>query len=296
MSAGHCRPLPSPLRLRLAVVLLLAGPWPESEPGLTGGGAGLRGADAQQYMCHTECAKCHLFDYDQTWHCIECNTGLELWVDGCFRPCPLGQYRYGYECKSCTNYCNHCVGSMRHECSECARGYGFDMRSVCVRQCEAGSFPTLDGSACDECNAYCKTCISGYRISCTACFEGYTLRVLDASTSSGECMQVCPVGYYRDSTTDLRCIQCGKYCLRCDSGETCFKCQDTATLYRGLCYLIPSFVQNADIDFESYMNSGAGMQVDINDPTRPTWENLIQGRRLHEDQMCGREDSDAFQL
>mmetsp|Transcript_38555 Transcript_38555/g.98468 ORF Transcript_38555/g.98468 Transcript_38555/m.98468 type:complete len:298 (+) Transcript_38555:43-936(+) len=283
----HCAVESLPAWWRCWLLLLLA--WPEDEPT---GHCGLRHASAQGvHMCHEQCQKCHLFDYDQTWHCLECKTGYELWVDGCFLPCPLGDFRYGYECQPCTAFCNHCVGPMRHECTECARGYKLDMRSVCVRECDDGFFPTIDGSECEKCNAYCKTCISEYRISCTSCFEGYTLRILDDNTSTGECMQNCIAGFYRDASTDLRCIQCGEYCLDCDSVENCFQCQDGATLYRGLCYLEPSFVLEATIDFETYMESGAGLVVPIDDPSAPTWEALMvidERRRLSEDGMCSR--------
>lgn len=239
-------------------------------------------ATAQVFECDEFCEQCHLFDYDRTWHCVECMSGYELWVDGCFLPCPLGQFRYGYDCMSCTRYCNRCIGSRRHECTECSRGWQLDIRGLCVRQCEPGFFPTLDGSGCGECNAYCKECISEYRISCMACFDGYALRVLDANTSSGECMQICPVGYFRDSTTDLRCIQCGEKCLECDSVENCSKCEDGVTLFRGLCYPVPDFVESSEIDFDTYMSSGAGLTEDLNDPNKPSWQML--DRRLGERQ------------
>jgi len=238
---------------------------------------------AQIYKCHQQCKTCHLFDYDQSWHCVECNDGYELWVDGCFLPCALGEYRYGYNCKPCTDHCNHCVGGMRHECTECASNYEFDMRSVCVRSCDAGYYPLLDSSGCGECNAYCKTCLSEYRISCTSCFDGYYLRILDENTSSGECMLDCNTGFFRDATNDLRCIQCSEYCLACDSLENCSSCEDGTSLYRGLCYVVPDYDTESTIDFMTYMNSGAGLTVDLDDG--PPW---INGRRLRskDDGMC----------
>ena len=51
---------------------------------------GLQATWAQVEMCHPECKTCHLFDHDLSWHCLECNPGYDLWVDGCFLPCPTG--------------------------------------------------------------------------------------------------------------------------------------------------------------------------------------------------------------
>lgn len=84
---------------------------------------------------------------------------------------------------------------------------------------------SVDGLSCDECDAYCRECMSGSRIGCTSCYSGYTLRVLDTRTNSGECMQDCAKGFFRDAPNDLRCIQCGRYCLDCNSLYNCFECQ-----------------------------------------------------------------------
>lgn len=253
----------------------------------------LRGAGAQVYKCHADCEVCHLFDFDMSWHCLQCKPGFELWVDGCFEPCGVGEYRYGYRCEPCTYNCHACVGTMRHECTQCSDGYEFDIRRLCVKKCSLGQYPTIDGRSCGECNAYCQTCISEYRISCKSCFEGYTLRILEDNTSTGECMQNCDPGFFRDASNDMRCIQCGEFCEACESLESCSECQSNATLSRGICYLQPNWAEDTAVDFEAYMSSGAGMSVDINDPNKPTWEDLYE-RRLMDDNCDGREaEADA---
>merc|ERR1712014_118114 len=98
--------------------------------------------------CHERCSKCHLFDYNMEWHCTECDPGYELWVDGCFLPCPEGQYRYGYKCENCPQYCKRCVGGMKHECRECQDGFLLDFRGVCMRKCPEGEFTNLNGYDC----------------------------------------------------------------------------------------------------------------------------------------------------
>lgn len=209
----------------------------------------------------------------------------ELWVDGCFKPCHTGQYRYGYECHACTYNCDKCVGSMRHECTECSAGYQFDMRQLCVKECDNGWYPTLDGRSCKQCDAYCLTCIAGYRISCLSCFGGYSLRVHEDNTSTGECLAECLEGFYREAPNDNRCIQCGPYCDACEKVDNCTRCWSNATLYRGLCYLQPTFALDMAIDFEAYMNSGAST-VNFSDVNRPTWEDLFERRLRKDDDRC----------
>merc|ERR1712187_277365 len=124
--------------------------------------------------------------------------GYELWVDGCFEPCRDGWYRYGYNCEERADNCKKCVGGMAHECLECNGGFKLDPRGVCMRTCDDGEFPSLNGKECTECNEFCQTCIDKYETSCTSCFDTYYLRVLEPLTGSGQCRRDCPEGYFRD--------------------------------------------------------------------------------------------------
>ena len=180
---------------------------------------------------------------------------------------------------------------------------------------------SLDGLRCEDCDAYCRECLSGSRIGCSSCYSGYTLRVLDTNTNTGECMQDCAKGFFRDAPNDLRCIQCGKnlaliwihcylllsspcvvfpkktlafytaplrYCLDCNSLYNCFECQVGATLFRGICYLDPSGTVDQTVDLQTYLSSGAGASWDVNDA--PSWTLLTsQVRRLQD------EADEAFQ-
>eukprot|EP00929_Paragymnodinium_shiwhaense_P080474 TRINITY_DN41978_c0_g1_i1.p1 TRINITY_DN41978_c0_g1~~TRINITY_DN41978_c0_g1_i1.p1 ORF type:complete len:354 (-),score=66.03 TRINITY_DN41978_c0_g1_i1:142-1077(-) len=234
---------------------------------------GLLGVQAQDLKCHEKCAKCHLFDYNLEWHCIQCEPGYELWVDGCFLPCEEGKFRYGYECLPCPKNCAKCVGSLPHECMECRRGYTRDMRGLCLRECGWGKYPALDGESCPDCNAYCRTCIAGSEISCTSCYESYRLRVLQPRTQSGQCMWDCPSGFFRDAPTDLRCMSCSKFCTNCTSLDTCYGCENVATLYRGVCYKNSSIAEQEETNFLTYLESGAGIQWEPE--SSPKWEILM---------------------
>jgi len=158
----------------------------------------------------------------------------------------------------------------------------FDFRSLCVRECGDGKYATVDGLNCEECDAYCRECNAASRISCLSCYAGYTLRVLDENTQTGECMQDCRKGFFRDAPNDLRCIQCGKYCDDCNSLYNCFECEPGATLFRGICYLVPTDSVDQTIDFSTYLASGAG--ADWDDSDAPGWELLsAEARRLEQD-------------
>eukprot|EP00928_Gymnodinium_smaydae_P081502 TRINITY_DN6500_c0_g1_i2.p1 TRINITY_DN6500_c0_g1~~TRINITY_DN6500_c0_g1_i2.p1 ORF type:complete len:336 (-),score=63.92 TRINITY_DN6500_c0_g1_i2:161-1141(-) len=227
----------------------------------------------QRVKCHEKCKTCHLFDFNMEWHCIECMDGYELWVDGCFLPCPDGQFRFGYNCEPCTDNCQSCVGSLLHECTKCKPGFEFDPRGVCLKTCPEGTFPSLDGRTCRECNAYCRTCIAEFEISCLSCYEDYSLRILDPATQSGQCMLDCPDKFYRDAPTDLRCISCPELCATCTDPNSCTSCVDIANLYRGACYVNFSASSDEGVNFKKFLNSGAGIQWD--EAEAPSWKELM---------------------
>lgn len=234
---------------------------------------GLRGVEAQIQKCHEKCSKCHLFDYNKEWHCVECMPGYTLWVDGCFLPCPVTQFRYGYECMNCGMHCDECVGPLDQECTKCSAGYHLSWRGTCVRDCSRGSFPLADGSGCGTCNPYCRRCVAEFMISCTQCFQGYDLRIREPKTQSGECMQSCAAPFFRDSADDLRCIQCSQYCLSCNTLYNCTKCEDFCTLHNGICYATANVAVNEGINFDKYLLSGAGKQYD--DASAPDWSTVV---------------------
>jgi len=245
---------------------------------------------SQQLECHPKCKTCHLFDYNLEWHCTECLPGYTLWVDGCYEDCPAGQYRNGTQCEDCYKYCLpddpdtcyahcvSCVGDLRHECTECEAGYHFDTRNVCVKDCDGGEFPTIDGESCGECDSLCYRCLTEHKISCTACYQGYYLKVVDEGTQSGECMAECPDGFYRDSPDDTtRCLQCAEYCLSCHSKDLCFVCDEGAELLFGVCTSTAQDVDTVALDFDNFLDSGAGVVWDTS--AEPVWGEI---RRLSE--------------
>jgi hypothetical protein len=225
--------------------------------------------------CHPKCKTCHLFDYNLEWHCVECMEGYELWVDGCYAPCGAGKFRFGTACTPCTANCDECFGARLHECMRCSAGYEMDPRGLCMKTCNRGFYSANDASECLECNARCKECMDGSEVACISCYEPeYVLRVLEPRTQSGQCMNVCPPGYFRDAPSDLRCIQCPILCTACTSVDLCTSCVPSANLYNKQCYANTSESLQDQITFETFLESGAGVQWDPE--AAPLWTDLVQ--------------------
>merc|ERR1712205_66525 len=217
--------------------------------------------------CHPKCKVCHLFDHDLAWHCIECQPGYALWVDGCFEPCPAGHFRNGYGCEKCTTNCDECNGPHPHECSKCASGYNFDFRNLCVRKCKKKWFADFATNECLPCHTFCGTCLERYMTSCTSCFDGYKLRIQKPRAKTGQCMQLCPGGFFRASSDSLRCIQCSEGCAACMSIYNCTECQANYFLRYGYCYPYPA-AEYTGITFDQFLQSGPDP---VNMSGAPAW-------------------------
>lgn len=228
-------------------------------------------ADAQIYECSINCERCHLFDYDLQWRCVKCQDGWELWNDCCRQACGQGYYAYGCECKRCTDNCASCVGPEQHECTECAYGFTLDFRGMCVRDCNPGWYP-IAGDQCAPCDPYCLTCLTGTVVSCLSCHSGYNLTVRENATATGECMQACPGGFFRDASADTRCLECAAHCDNCTDYDHCTLCEPGATLWYGICYPFVDTAAAAAVDFDTYMDSGAGVTWDWEEA--PDWQEL----------------------
>eukprot|EP00397_Hematodinium_sp_SG-2012_P038213 GEMP01041536.1.p1 GENE.GEMP01041536.1~~GEMP01041536.1.p1 ORF type:complete len:338 (+),score=57.77 GEMP01041536.1:119-1132(+) len=196
--------------------------------------------------CDQGCEECHLVDYKvsgcdgieackEGWHCLRCKGGTQLWFDKCLAPCPVGQFRQGYECQNCAVNCSQCTGPDEHECAVCDSTHEFDYRHLCVMKCQSDQYPefvrNVGSSRCLSCNVKCRTCIGPWTSSCTTCSEGDQHRIRNIATNTGECMGYCVAGYYRDSSGDRRCTQCSHNCIKCESSDKCSRCAEGYYLY-----------------------------------------------------------------
>jgi len=198
------------------------------------------------HKCDENCKVCHLFDHEadecdeivackKGWHCLECNPPLRLWFDECLSKCGTGLFRSGSNCESCAANCGICIGPLEHECTSCKLGYKFDFRGVCVKDCPSNQYPvfvtTVGSEKCDVCHISCATCIGPWTRSCTSCADGNYLRVRHRESQSGECLEHCRMGYYRNASGDPRCTACSNKCSICESEELCTRCNDGYFLY-----------------------------------------------------------------
>jgi hypothetical protein len=169
--------------------------------------------------CVEDCISCARIDWlkEIKWMCLACRDGTELWLNGCYEPCPAQQYRNGPNCEPCGANCDFCTGPLPHECLQCSEGFEFDFRMLCAAVCPQGQYPAgalMDN--CEDCDSSCRNCIASWKSSCTECTDKeYALKVLDERTGSGECLKRCDPGYFRESPGDLRCIQCQHHCMKC---------------------------------------------------------------------------------
>merc|ERR1719456_1376829 len=173
--------------------------------------------------CVDGCIRCQRVDWKDEWQCLECPEGQTLWLNGCYPPCGASEFRNGPACEPCGRNCDVCTGPEPHECMQCADGFEFDFRKLCLAVCPIGQYAAGEnGEYCEDCDSSCRNCVAQWESSCTECTDQeYTLRVLDERTGSGECLRNCDMGYFRESPGDLRCIQCHLNCNRCVDRYEC---------------------------------------------------------------------------
>lgn len=216
------------------------------------------------YKCQENCLRCERLDYVDEWRCRECMSGHTLWVDGCYAPCPSGEFRNGPYCEQCTPNCDVCSGPEVHECLQCANGYSFDFRGLCLLDCAFGLYPYLDTSSdppqskCGMCHPSCATCVSNSKVSCTDCPPSFHLAVHDDRTQSGECLKDCETGYFREAsgvkmsdTSQLRCVECMSNCRSCISRDYCSRDECALRLIPASIEIVPGYV--VDVSSDNWM-------------------------------------------
>jgi hypothetical protein len=80
-------------------------------------------------------------------------------------------------------------------------------------------------NTCQSCISPCQTCTS--QSTCLSCNQGFW--------NGSSCSNVCPAGYYGDSTNHI-CAACSVQCLTCiNSPSTCASCQPNYIFYNRQC-------------------------------------------------------------
>ena len=138
----------------------------------------------------------------------------------CTTTCPAGYYPEdsNLECTPChqgssnPHSCKTCDGPADNACLSCnSNTFLFpSTQGQCVNPCPDGYYGDYSVLKCLPCYTSstspftCKTCIAASNFSCITCGPG---QYLFPVTPSGQCIDNCPPGYYKDDLTN-RCLKC----------------------------------------------------------------------------------------
>ncbi|KAL4470382.1 hypothetical protein ABPG74_011993 [Tetrahymena malaccensis] len=203
--------------------------------------------DANNYCqpCSPNCYQCS----GSANNCVSClgNQFLQSSVDAnnnpiqiCTQNCPITSYQdpTSGSCKACDSSCYSCSSSLATNCTSCkspniltvnllqnfycapscnlANGYFMSYRNLTINN-TLQQVPT-----CEQCSSSCSLC----QDSPSKCIQCITSQSLYQST----CINSCPVGYYKQMSTDGKssvCQQCYSTCKTCSNpSQICTSCID----------------------------------------------------------------------
>ena len=156
--------------------------------------------------------------------CDSCSNGKYLHPSSgpgeCLSSCPKGFWG-----DSSANTCEPCYTNTAepYSCATCSAGFNTNCRSCnsgsflyptpegqCVSSCPGGYWGDTATNICKPCYTggssslfSCVTCSGGSKSDCKSCHPGAYLY----PDSTGECLTICPYGYWGDDTTNV-CRQC----------------------------------------------------------------------------------------
>ena len=182
--------------------------------------------------------------------CLTCNQGSFLYGSQCVNPCPRGYWGdTDLKCKPCHSSCATCSGgSGNDQCTSCHANY-YLSGGQCLSPCLDGYWEDSD-KICKTCwtNTVspfsCKTCNGGGNSDCQSCdlANGHYLYP-NATTGGGQCLSVCPHGYWANPSTGI-CESCwgnsvGPYftCETCSgpNNNQCLTCKSGTFLHLNQC-------------------------------------------------------------
>ena len=163
------------------------------------------GPDAELFCipCHPQCAPNGCSGTDDN-HCTACKN--VKYRGRCRATCPALTYLQTAECFDCHPQCQgSCNGPLASNCAQC-KNYR-DLGADCVASCPVHRY--IVERDCLPCNEQCSTtrpgCTGPQPSQCTACANFF-------DTVTGDCVQTCPHGTYRNGTS---CLPCHSECDGC---------------------------------------------------------------------------------
>ncbi|KAM3143777.1 hypothetical protein pb186bvf_004053 [Paramecium bursaria] len=146
-------------------------------------------------ICPSNCSKCTSPNL-----CTTCNTSYNVYQGQCIQQCPNGYFGQNGSCTNCDSTCQSCNSQ---GCLTCF------------------SPLVLQGTLCLElCSSDCDVCENSI---CTSC--------LSQILFDGDCLSQCPIGYYQDQKS---CIKCSQNCTTCTANE-CKICSANYNLIDNAC-------------------------------------------------------------
>ena len=153
----------------------------------------------------------------------------------CLEVCRVGDYDNidSHICESCDSSCLSCALNPGF-CTMCDYPLFLSQDNRCVPKCGSGYYGNIMSRRCEPCGANCFNCADGSsNDTCTACDGGNLLydnrcwtncpentKVL--RTSSPNCVDICPTGYFAAGES---CQSCGSSCRSCsNSSNNCTSC------------------------------------------------------------------------
>ncbi len=148
-------------------------------------------------------------------------TGYLLLGSQCGDSCPDKYYVDSGVCLPCDAKCKSCTGTTTYCVDGCESPYLFKSHR-CVSDCGEG-YTAISGQ-CEACDSDCSVCYYDSRSESKVCTECVSSKLLH----QGACVQVCPSGYYADSTAG-ECKACSVECTKCISSgnKACTVCNTT---------------------------------------------------------------------
>ncbi|CAJ1459744.1 unnamed protein product [Effrenium voratum] len=160
--------------------------------------------------------------------CSACTEGFFLTPnETCDESCPDGYYGNSSlgSCESCPAFCDRC--SDANTCMDCMKSRTLTAAATCDFVCPEGFYKNGTGTigdSCQRCPSGCGRCIAGM-FSPVVCLECVDYNFL---THRGECVKICPEGYYPeagDGPIGGMCKTCDPTCVACRSQLECTKCK-----------------------------------------------------------------------
>ncbi|XP_043934615.1 proprotein convertase subtilisin/kexin type 6 [Protopterus annectens] len=191
--------------------------------------------------CHKVCEACTGRSQNDCTSCKKWYYHLQQDHLSCVLTCPSGFYgdERQRQCLQCASNCSKCNESPE-TCTECKAGFRL-IGTICVPDCNPGSFVSLGEVTCDWCPQSCFSCTFSWTKECAYCAKSLPLE--------WKCVSSCSMGFYPEEVPGLPykvCKRCEENCISCESPRgNCLQCKDGYVLYDGACTL-KSTCENGD--------------------------------------------------